>query len=188
MTTTALSEARAVVAAAERASCPLDREYAYLFSDIEESTPLLMEMGDVLWMELLRRHDRVFVDRLDAFGGRVVKHQGDGLMMTFDCPVQALRFGRAVQQALAEDPVLAPRVRVRMGLHVGPCIEEGDDVFGQHVTFAARVVREGRTGEVTLSERVRRLAEEASGEFEFVPRGEVALQGFQGRHELYAVA
>src|SRR5207302_7910730 len=55
-----------------------DGTVTILFSDIEGSTALNERLGDVRWLELLRVHNRLVRDQVQASGGFEVKSQGDG--------------------------------------------------------------------------------------------------------------
>src|SRR5215218_6318636 len=62
-----------------------------LFSDIEESTALNERIGDRAWVRLLGSHDKLVRRRVEKYGGYVVKSQGDGFMVAFADPEEAVR-------------------------------------------------------------------------------------------------
>src|SRR4051812_18740938 len=55
-----------------------DGTVTILFSDIEGSTALNEQLGDVRWLDLLREHHRIVREQVQACGGFEVKSQGDG--------------------------------------------------------------------------------------------------------------
>ena len=61
-----------------------------LFTDIVESTQVATETGDHLWHDILDRHDSETRRIVARFGGRIVKHTGDGTLATFDSPTRAV--------------------------------------------------------------------------------------------------
>ena len=77
-------------------------------------------------------------------------------------------------------------VRVRIGLHTGEAIREGDDFFGKNVILAARIAAEARGGEILVSSVLRELTASA-GEFIFDEGRAVELKGLAGRHRVFAV-
>jgi class 3 adenylate cyclase len=186
-----------------------------MFSDIEGSTALNVQLGDARWMELLKAHNAVIDAQVKAHGGHTVKTMGDGYMVAFQSAAAALRCALAIQRALPESrPTvgagLAPvpgagtgpeappamveqqaatvgrgSVRVRIGLHTGEMVRDGDDFYGRHVNFAARVAAAAVGGEVLVSSLVRGLIAPA-GEFAFDDGREVELKGITGRHRVYA--
>ena len=54
-----------------------------VFTDLEDSTPMTERLGDDAYVELLRTHDDLMANCLEANGGLHVKHMGDGLMASF---------------------------------------------------------------------------------------------------------
>jgi adenylate cyclase len=162
-----------------------DGNVVILFSDIEESTALNERMGDRAWVRLLERHDKLVRGLVDEHSGHVVKSQGDGFMVAFAHPEQAVGCSVAVQRALASQARrMSPSpIRVRIGIHMGKSVRRGDDLFGRNVAMAARVAAQADGGEVLISEPVR----EAVGDVEVGPPREVELKGFRGTHRLYPV-
>ncbi len=80
-----------------------DGNVVILFSDIEDSTALNERMGDRAWVRLLARHDKLVRKLVDEHSGHVVKSQGDGFMVAFAHPEEAVGCSVAVQRALASE-------------------------------------------------------------------------------------
>lgn len=163
-----------------------DGQAVIVFSDIEGSTGLNDALGDRAWVKLLERHNKLFYKQVEKHGGHVVKTQGDGFMIAFADPRQALRCSLGVQQALNEDPGRWDDIRVRIGIHMGTSVRRGDDLFGRNVAVAARVAGQAEGGEVLVSEPVREAVGKLPGAEFGLPR-EVELKGLQGSHTVYAV-
>jgi class 3 adenylate cyclase len=140
-----------------------------------------------------------------SHGGFEVKSEGDGFMVAFQSAGKALACASAIQKALAErnDRVGAPlgdgggawgaapgggageRVVVRIGLHAGEVIKEGEDFFGRNVIMAARVASQANGGEILASGVVRALLQ--GSEVTWGDSRTVALKGLSGEHEIWAV-
>ena len=75
---------------------------------------------------------------------------------------------------------------MRIGLHTGEAIKEGDDFFGKHVNLAARVAGQAQGGEILVSSLLKELTESA-GEFAFGDGRAVSLKGISGKHRLFEV-
>jgi len=156
-----------------------------LFSDIQSHTEMVTRVGDSAWFELLEFHNEVFRGQLAASGGREVKSQGDGFMLTFRSVRDSLRFARSVQQKLAQQADVIEVIRVRMGLHTGEVITDSSgDVFGRHVIKAARIANLATGGQVLVSETVREIAMGDVG-LEFGEAAVVALKGLDGTHSVH---
>jgi adenylate cyclase len=159
-----------------------DGNVAIMFSDIEESTALNERIGDRAWVRLIGRHDKMIRRYVKSHQGHVVKSQGDGFMIAFADPGQAVRCSIDVQRALSKRP---NGIRVRIGIHVGKSVRRGDDLFGRNVAMAARVAAEADGGQTLVSEPVREAV--AGDDIAFDDGNDVELKGFSGRHRLYAV-
>ncbi len=157
---------------------------AILFSDIEESTALNERIGDRAWVRLIGRHDKMVRRHVKKYSGHVVKSQGDGFMVAFAQPDQAVRCSLDIQRSLQREP---NNIRVRIGIHMGKSVRRGDDLFGRNVAMAARVAGEAGGGEVLVSEVVRDALTDLDG-FAFDDGRSAELKGFSGSHRLYAVA
>ena len=165
-----------------------DGTVTILFSDIEASTALNERLGDVRWLELLGKHNRLVRDQVKACGGFEVKSQGDGFMIAFPSARRAIQCARAIQDAVAADLGEHPDgpVRVRMGLHTGEAIRQESDFYGKNVVVAARIAEQARGGEILASSVVKQLTESA-GDVRFEDAREVELAGLAGTHAVYKV-
>ncbi|MCU1450190.1 MAG: hypothetical protein JWP02_2360, partial [Acidimicrobiales bacterium] len=161
---------------------PSEGPVAVLMTDIEGSTDLQSRLGDVAARELVRHHEAVVRAALARFGGREIKTTGDGFLLTFESTSRAIECACAIQEELAkEDDGLA----VRMGLHAGEVLDEGDDIHGAAVSAAARIMAEARGREILASDLVRQLAGAAG--LRFRERRAVTLKGLDGTWVLHEV-
>jgi class 3 adenylate cyclase len=106
-----------------------------LFTDVVDSTGSVVAVGDGEWRQTLDFLDDIVASRASRAGGRVVKQTGDGHLVEFARP------GDAVAAALAicrDAPTLG--VQVRAGVHTGEIERrESGDIGGLSVHIAARV-------------------------------------------------
>ncbi|SNS95845.1 adenylate/guanylate cyclase domain-containing protein [Rhodococcoides kyotonense] len=161
-----------------------DGDVVVMFSDIEGSTARNEELGDRGWLKLLEKHNRMIQKQVEDYGGHVVKNQGDGFMIAFSDPAQAVRCGIQVQEALREKPDRWNDIRVRMGVHTGSSVRRGDDLFGLNVAMAARVASQAEGGEILISEP---LSLKLGRDIPLGAPREVELKGMSGRHQLFPV-
>ena len=171
-----------------RAHMAPDGTVAILFSDIEDSTVLTERLGDERWLQLLREHNAIFREQLDRHDGYEVKSQGDGFMLAFPDPCEALECAIEVQRAFAErerDESAEP-LRIRMGLHTGEVISEEGDYFGKNVILAARIAAQALGGEILVSEELRQVASRGNGDgLRFDAGRELELKGLAGSHRVF---
>ncbi|MCA9829411.1 MAG: AAA family ATPase, partial [Dehalococcoidia bacterium] len=173
-----------------------DGTVTLMFSDIEGSTALNEKLGDARWMEVLRAHNDLVDREVAAHGGRTVKTIGDGYMVAFPSPEAGVRCALAIQAALTpsrspaaagegrRDATLLDGIRVRIGLHTGSAVRQGEDFFGREVNYAARVASAALGGEVLVSEVMR---ERLGTAFAWDGVREVTLKGFEGTHRVFGV-
>jgi class 3 adenylate cyclase len=165
-----------------------DGTVTILFTDIQDSTALNERLGDGGWMRVLRAHNRIVRDCIREHGGYEVKSQGDGFMIAYPSARQGLKCAIDMQRTLANADLegLDEPLRVRIGLHTGEAIREGDDFFGRSVTLAARLGDRADGSEILTSAVVRELLG-AGDEIEFEDVGEAQLKGLRGSEHLYRV-
>lgn len=161
-----------------------DGRVVLVFSDIEGSTERNAALGDREWVAVLEKHHALVTRQVSEHRGYVVKNQGDGYMLAFREPVDAVRCCIAVQRRLDDD---GDGMRVRMGVHVGTSVRRGDDLFGLDVATASRVADTADGGEIVVSEAVWDSVRDVDGIVFDAPR-EVELKGLTEAQTVYAVA
>jgi adenylate cyclase len=126
------------------------RPATFLFTDIAGSTEKLTMLGEETWLCALREHNEVVRGAVDRFGGSTLKFLGDGWMVTFQCPRDAVDAAVAIQRVLGADPS-PDGFRVRIGVHSGRAIAVHDDFVGKDVVLASRITQAADPGEVLAS-------------------------------------
>jgi class 3 adenylate cyclase len=136
----------------EHVAASTSRPLTFLFTDIVGSTEKLTLLGEVAWLRALRDHNYVVQDVVDRFGGNAHKFLGDGWMVTFASPRDALDSAVAIQRALSRDPS-PDGFRVRIGIHLGSAVvtDNLDDFVGKDVVLASRITREAAANEIVAS-------------------------------------
>jgi len=162
---------------------------AIMMTDVEGSTALRMERGDVVADEILGTHAQILRDQMRSHAGQQRQFLGDGFLVSFWSPLDAVRCAISIQRALEEHNAADPerRIRVRIGIHVGEVTERAGELYGQALHAAARVMAEAAGGQVLVSATVRD-AVQPDGMWRFVDSGLFWLKGFPERWRLYEVA
>jgi class 3 adenylate cyclase len=163
-----------------------DGTVTIMFSDIEGSTAMADRLGDKQFMEVLREHNAIVREQVKTHGGFEVKSEGDGFMVAFQSAGKALECAAAIQKSLAaRNATSNEQVKVRMGLHAGEVIKEGEDFFGRNVIMAARVASQANGGEILTSGVVKALLQ--GSDVSWGEKRTVELKGLSGEHEIWAV-
>jgi adenylate cyclase len=134
---------------------------AVLFADVSDSTRLYESLGDTAAFGGVRGVLGSLKDVSNAFGGRVVKTIGDGLMCVFPDADSAASAAAEMQRSIAQRPPLerGKKLTIRVGFHLGPVIQDGDDVFGDCVNVAARMAALALAGQaITTADTVAALS------------------------------
>jgi predicted ATPase/class 3 adenylate cyclase len=135
----------------------------FLFTDIEDSTPLLERVGMDVYEALLADHHRIIRAAVAAHGGVEVDTQGDGFFIAFAYATDAVCAAGDAQAAVgATTWPEGVELRVRMGVHSGDVRVVDDDYVGLPVHEAARVSAAAYGGQVLVSQRARDLLDEAA--------------------------
>jgi class 3 adenylate cyclase len=151
-----------------------------LFTDIVGSTQRAAATGDERWRAMLQRFGEITEHLVENFGGTVVKSTGDGHLVTFDGPTQAIRCA----EALCHEAELLD-IEIRVGIHTGECELLGDDIGGLAVHIAARILGQAGAGEILVSRTVRDLV--VGSGIAFADHGTFELRGVPGEWALLAV-
>ena len=148
-----------------------------LFTDLEQHSQMMQQLGDEAGRAVLREHERLTREALRAHGGAEVKSMGDGFMASFRSAQRALECAAELQRQIREaDSRLAYPLRVRVGINAGEPIDEDGDLFGASVIAAARIAQLAAGGETLVANVVRELV--AGKGFLFADRGMHPLRGF----------
>lgn len=145
------------------------------------------ETGALAGLADLRRS--IIEPSVDAHSGRLFKIMGDGFLVEFASAVQAASCAIAIQKqteamASAVDP--ARRMRLRIGIHVGDVIVEGEDLLGDGVNIAARLEGIAEPGTVCIS---RQVYDQIEGKLPLVCRslGPMRLKNISKSVDAYAI-
>ena len=115
----------------------------FLFTDIEGSTRRWEADADGM-RAALAAHDEVLRDAIQAHGGFLFKHTGDGVCAAFSSPKAAVDAAITAQRGLA--------LPVRMGIATGEAELRDGDYFGAVLNRAARVMAAGHGGQILVAE------------------------------------
>ncbi len=138
--------------ATDRRNGPQTARMTFMFTDIVGSTSLAEVLGDDSWERLLRWHDDMLRQLVEAGGGAIVKTTGDGVFAAFETSRSAVDTSIAIQRALRDRRASSGfALAVRIGLHAAEATRRGADYSGMGVHVAARIGALAGTGEILAS-------------------------------------
>jgi class 3 adenylate cyclase len=164
---------------------PRRRWLVVMFTDVCDSTALNERLGDDAWHGVLNGYRDVVRAATAARNGTEVATAGDGFLVRFESPSEAVLCAIDVQRALDEQRRSgATMLHARIGLHAGDVVEDGGDVLGHVVNLASRVSSAAQPDEILVTEPV---ADQMVGSLELEDRGLQPLKGVSQHRHLLAV-
>jgi predicted ATPase/class 3 adenylate cyclase len=164
------------------------RTATFLFTDIEGSTQLWSDFPDQM-PEVIERHDSLLDAAIEAEGGTVMQHTGDGIDAVFDDPVAAVSAAVRGQRAIVTaDWSRLPGLGVRIGIHTGEALERDGGFLGSTLNMAARLRDAAHGGQVLVSEPVASSLRERPVEgCSVADLGTHRLRGLPNRHRIHQI-
>jgi predicted ATPase/class 3 adenylate cyclase len=168
----------------------------FLFSDIEDSTRLVQDLGE-RYPAVLGAYRSMIRATVNAHNGQVVDTEGDGTFSVFTEPANAARAAVEIQRTLGLEPFTggeddghsdhAPGIRARVGLHTGRATVTPEGYVGLDVHRAARIGASGHGGQIIVSSTASSLLADviAGQEWHLRDLGAFALKGLSRSEHLF---
>jgi adenylate cyclase len=119
----------------------------------------LMEANEEGTLSALQTHRREFFEPMVAqHEGRIFKAMGYGFLIEFASAVEAAKCAVGLQRGMVDRNAGIPpdrHIKFRIGINLGDVIIQGDDVFGDDVNMASRLVELAPPGGIACSAGVR---------------------------------
>ena len=122
---------------------------AILFTDIVGSTAM-MQQDEENAVVIAKRYVRVLKQLVSLHDGEILNDYGDGSLCAFSSVTEALRCSIEMQQQFEH----APKVPLRIGLHVGEIFFEEGKVLGDGVNVASRIQSLGQANTILFSKEI----------------------------------
>ncbi|MCH8306100.1 MAG: tetratricopeptide repeat protein [Candidatus Marinimicrobia bacterium] len=87
---------------------------------------------------------------VEKHNGKVLQYTGDGTLCTFGSAIEAVNCAVEIQKALKNEA----EINLRIGIHVGDIVFEGDNIYGDGVNVASRIEPLAEPGGVCVSNQV----------------------------------
>ena len=117
-----------------------------MFTDIVGYTALMGE-NEQQAFELLKKNRSIQKPLIAKFHGKWLKEIGDGVLASFSSVSDAVYCAAAIQKKCVEHPDLS----LRIGIHLGEVVFDGNDVFGDGVNIASRLEPMAPPGGILVS-------------------------------------
>ena len=122
---------------------------AIVFADISKSTQLFEVYGNVRARDIVGHTLSLLSDVTRGCEGTVVKTIGDEVMCVFENLDKSIDAVLRMPQAIQEDEKLTEiGLSLKVGIHFGDVLREQNDVYGDAVNIAARMVQLARPDQI----------------------------------------
>jgi len=167
-----------------------DEPLAIAFFDVEGYTEYTAVHGDRAGLQLADSLLEIAEQLIAGAQGRVIKRIGDGIVASFGSADGALRCAVGVQRALTAraqmDPD-APIAAAKIALHWGTPLRRRDDLYGNDVNLASRMVDQAKGGQILVSEPLRAQLSEVPPPPPMKKAGKASGKGLKDRPQLWSV-
>jgi class 3 adenylate cyclase/TolB-like protein/Flp pilus assembly protein TadD len=154
---------------------------AIMFSDIVGYTALMGENEDLAF-RLVKENTKIHQQIIKNHHGRLIKELGDGVLCAFPSCKEAVEAARDLQTHYLNSKVL----KLRIGIHYGEVILDGNDVFGDAVNIASRVQTLGLPGSVLFSKEIQKNLENIT-DLHSISLGHFSLKNVKEPVEIFAL-
>ena len=162
---------------------------AILFADMVGYSRL-MEEDESEAVELRSEFQAAVAPTVKEHGGEIVKTVGDGIFAAFGSAVEAVESAVEFQRTLSDRnrrKQQAQPIQVRVGIHLGDVIQEGDDLVGSGVNVASRIEPLASPEGICVSHEVYQQVRNQRG-LRFHDLGERSLKNIRDPVQIYEVS
>lgn len=126
-----------------------------MFTDMKGSTSLADTKGDITVRLIINEHLKIILPIIEKYNGKHVKTMGDGTLSYFENAQDAVHAAVNIQKSIeeynrTEEPKIP--IRLRIGLHTGNCLIDGNDIIGDVVNVTSRFESIADPGTIFFSE------------------------------------
>jgi class 3 adenylate cyclase len=130
---------------------PKTKNIGIMFADVVGSTQLFEVLGDDMARATIAETLELLTNVTNGHSGTVIKTIGDEVMCTFPEADDSANAATEMHETLEDANDMreeGPKIKIRIGMHFGPALLEGGDVFGDAVNVAARMAAQAKGGQI----------------------------------------
>ena len=128
---------------------------------------------------LIAKHRDIVPKYVEERNGHLFKEMGDGTFSKFDSAIDAAHCAIKIQNEAIER-----NLPLRIGVHLGDVLQEGDDILGIGINIADRIQKLAETGKIYISDDIWRQIKNQP-DLDANEIGEHSLKGIEGKVTLY---
>lgn len=154
---------------------------AIVFTDIVGFTELTAD-NEPAALKLLETQRKLLKPIVESFNGEWLKEIGDGLLLSFATNHEAVNCSVEIQRKVKS----IENLNLRIGIHQGEVVFQGNDVIGDDVNIAARIEPFSAPGGIAVSGRVN-VGLERDPDFDTSYIGRPSLKGVKQKVEVFCI-
>ena len=155
---------------------------AIMFTDIVGYTAMMQE-DEMAAMNCRQKLKQKLEEVVAAHQGRIIEFRGDGAMCSFTSTIQGVKAALSLQSDMQTSPV----VPLRIGMHTGDVIFEGNSIYGDGVNVASRMESFALAGSIFISAKVYDDIKNQK-DIQTISLGKYALKNVKEQMEIFAVS
>ena len=155
---------------------------AILFTDIAGYTAMMQE-DETGAVTVVRQYTSTLRELVAQYHGTIVNDYGDGNLCTFTSATEAVRCALELQRKIQS----APKVPLRIGLHIGEVFFEDGKALGDGVNVASRIQSLGVANSILFSSEIHSKISNQP-EFKTVSLGSFHFKNVSTPMEVFALA
>ncbi len=165
-----------------RADKKVRRLAAIMFADMSGYTALMQE-NEPRAKILRDRKRRALETYVPQYHGNIIQYFGDGALCLYHSAIDAVKSSMEIQAELQKEP----KVLLRIGLHSGDVVLDGEGVYGDCVNLASRIEALSMPGAILISDKVYDEVKNQP-DIQSIRLGKYSLKNVNRPVEVYAIA
>jgi len=133
----------------DKDTTPTRKLTAIMFIDMVGYTAM-MQKDERKTQDLVEQQREIIKPVVVKHSGEVLRYIGDGTLCIFRSAIEAVSCALVIQKALK----VQEKITLRIGIHIGDIVFEGDEVYGDGVNVASRIEPLAEPGGICVSHQV----------------------------------
>ena len=155
---------------------------AIMFADIAGYTAMMQE-DEKTAVQVRRKLHKKLKEETDIHNGRILELRGDGALCTFSSTIESVKAALAVQLEMQ----ILPTVPLRIGIHTGDVMVDGNNMYGDGVNIASRMESFAVPGSIFISGKAHDDIKNQK-DIKTVSLGKYILKNVKEQVEIFAVS
>ena len=155
---------------------------AIMFADIVGYTAMMQE-DEKAALKTRQKFQKKLRTEIDVHNGRILELSGDGALCYFSSTIESVRAALEVQLGMQASPF----VPLRIGIHTGDILVDGNNIYGDGVNIASRLESFAVPGSILISGKAYDDIKNQK-DIETLSLGKYALKNVKEQVEIYAIS